>query len=115
MSEVVIPILNHEYKVVVCWGKNLEKTIEKWGYKDWDFEFNRRGETLSGINLHPVIVLYRAPDTPEYIGTLAHEAVHAINAIFDYIDEGNRNGEVFAHSVGAAVREVLEFIDKKKK
>jgi hypothetical protein len=51
------------------------------------------------------------PKTPEQIGTLAHEAVHAIDYIFTAMGQ-NDYGEVFAHSVGAVVREVLNTVKK---
>lgn len=47
------------------------------------------------------------PKTMEEIGTLAHEACHAIENIFEKIREP-MGGEVFAHSVGAVVREGLK-------
>ena len=110
--DVVIPIFNNEYKVIVCWGdlKHVRKVMKDWGYdrlaesKDID---RRRGATFYAEECHPVIALPRFPKTPEEIGTLAHEATHAVLNIFQKIDESYYD-EVFAHSVGAVVREVLK-------
>lgn len=70
-----------------------------------DYEGNR-GLTYYESDCHPVIALPRKPKTAEEFGTLAHEAVHAVNHVFDHIHEYSRD-EVFAHSVGAIVREAL--------
>ena len=36
MKEIVVPILNTEYKVVVCFGgaKEIGKTLKAWYYPD---------------------------------------------------------------------------------
>lgn len=110
---IVIPILNNEYKVVVCWGneKYLQKVAKKWGYdriylNDGKKEY--RGNTFTNIKkrLYPIIVLPRCPQTDEEIGTLAHEAIHAVLSIWELIGE-TEIYEVFAHSVGAIVRLIL--------
>lgn len=115
-KEIVIPILNDEYKVIVCWGspKDIEKVIKDW-HKDkadvmLDSE-NTRGRCYYKKGCHPIIAMPSKPTTPEQIGTLAHEAVHAINNIFDMISEYQRD-ELFAHSVGAVVRNTLKVTKK---
>ena len=50
----------------------------------------------------------RFPKTGAEIGTLSHEAVHAIHHVFDMIEDPYRDTEIFAHSVGAIVRGVLK-------
>lgn len=113
MKEKIIPILNNEYKVVVCWGspKQIEKILKDWGHKESSvtsaFFDDRRGATFYAEDCQPVIALPCKPKTPEQIGTLAHEACHAIENIFEKISEP-LGGEVFAHSVGAVVREGLK-------
>lgn len=110
-KSVVIPILNSEYKVIVVMGdeKLLKKVAKVWYYPDFPIPLgDRRGGCYNRSDCHPIIHLPRKPKTPTEIGTLTHEAVHAINHIFDKIQEGNRNTESFAHSVGAVVREVLK-------
>ena len=116
-KSLVIPILNNEYKVIVSWGdlKYTKNLMRIWGYKDpaeqKDLD-NRRGVCFYNKECVPVIVLPRFPKTAEEIGTLAHEAFHAINNIFEKLDEPIHD-EVFAHSIGAVVRQVLSV--KKKK
>lgn len=109
VNEIIVPILNNEYKVIVCWGKEKEvnKVARGWGHKKAAIDLtNFRGQTYYTKDCHPVIALPKFPKTPEQIGTLAHEAVHAVNNIFDKVGE-SKTDEIFAHSVGAIVREVL--------
>jgi len=111
-SSVVVPIFNNEYQVIVAWGdlKKARQLMKSWGYEklaeqsDLD---SRRGVCFYADTCHPVIVLPRFPTTPSEIGTLAHEAHHAINNIFDKLQADKNNDEVFAHSIGAVVRTVL--------
>lgn len=116
-NEVKVPILNDEYSVIVCWGspEKIAKTLKRWYYpKDaYDTSFtndsmqNRRGVTYYHSKCHPVIALPSKPKTNAEIGTLAHEAVHAIEDIFEKIQQPI-GGELFAHSIGAVVRGVLK-------
>lgn len=111
--EIVIPILNSEYKVIVLvtdkWNYTLNK-VNEWGYEVderyvKDAMDGRRGVTYRKSGCHPVVVV-PGINTPDQVGTLAHEAVHAIDFIFGYIGESSTD-EVFAISVGAVVRETL--------
>lgn len=111
-NEIVVPILNDEYKVVVCWGtpEHITKVLKSWHYpkaKDVTSSLmDRRGVCYYSPQCHPIIALPHNPKTAEEIGTLAHEAVHAIEDIYQKISEVP-TGELFAHSVGAVVRKVL--------
>jgi hypothetical protein len=117
-KSIVIPILNHEYKVVVCWGdrKLLRKVMWAHHY-DTDYHHigyledeteNRRGVTFKQARCYPVIWIDTNLPVHDAIGTLAHEATHAVDYIFSDIDETTHQGEVYAHSVGAIVRESLK-------
>lgn len=115
ITNVVVPILNNEYKAIVCWGdsKTVRKIMCGWGYEHTlkyieDERKDRRGATFYGVRLHPVIVLPKYPKTADQIGTLAHEALHAVYNVFDLIEETNRAEEIVAHSIGAIVRTVLQ-------
>lgn len=115
--EIVIPVLNSEYKVIVVLGdeKSFKRVAKKWEYPDFPIPFgDRRGSCYNRSDCHPIIHLLKKPKTPAQIGTLAHEATHAMNHVFDKISEVNRDTEVFAHSVGAIVREVLNYGTKTK-
>jgi len=110
---LTVSIFNNEYKVIVCWGDR--KFTKRIGC-DWQYpkeietvlRDQNRGMCYFHSDCHPLIVLPKQPETPEEIGTLAHEAVHAIDDIFSKLDEDYRSShEVFAHSVGAVVRTVL--------
>ena len=111
MNTIEVPILNNEYKVIVCFGtpEHIEKVLKKYGHKlDTKSSIigNRGTCFYSSKENHPVIALPTFPKTPEQIGTLAHEAVHATEDIFIKIGQPP-SGELFAHSVGAIVRTVL--------
>lgn len=110
-KEIKISILNDEYSVIVCWGdtKYIGKTIKRWhkDIADIMLDGNYRGRCYYKAGYHPIIALPSYPKTPEQIGTLAHEAVHAINNIFDMVSEHQRD-EIFAHCVGAIVRNTLK-------
>jgi len=113
--EVKIPILNNEYAVIVCNGnlKELSKTLKRYHYPDYSDKFvkeatdQRRGATFYGHRCYPIIWIDKYSPATDAVGTLAHEAVHAVVSIFELIDERSYD-EVFAHSVGAIVREVLD-------
>jgi len=109
---IIIPILNDEYKVIVCWGtpEKIKKAMKSWGHQQQNVAGeveDRRGVCFYTKGCHPLIAMPRKPKTPTEIGTLAHESVHAIEYIFDAISEPTR-GELFAHSVGAVVRGALK-------
>lgn len=108
-GEIKIPILNNEYQVIVVFGdsKAVSKCLKRHKYKDTNGDYgDSRGLTYYEDDCHPVIALPRKPKTPEEIGNLSHEAVHAVKYLFDFIGEKSID-EVFAHSVGAIVREAL--------
>ncbi len=117
MSFIKIPILNDEYSVIVTWGgpKEIGRVLKQWHYPKDTYETsfvddamqNRRGVTYYHPRCHPVIALPAKPKTAQEIATLSHEAVHAIENIFEKICQPI-GGEVFAHSVGAVVRGVLK-------
>lgn len=111
--EIIVPILNDEYKVIVVWGnmKYIQKEAKSWHHDTLSDEAldieSRRGVCLCKKDCHPIIILPRKPKTAQEIGTLSHEAIHAIEDIFMKIQQPT-NGELFAHSVGAVVRKVLK-------
>lgn len=111
-NEIVIPILNEEYKVIFCWGepKDIEKVLKKWYHPPRDIEssfLSVRGCCFYAEDCHPVIAMPSKPEYPVEIGTLAHEAVHAVLNILVKIGETGGCEEIVAHSVGAIVRKVM--------
>lgn len=111
-GEIVIPILNDEYKVIVCFGdpRSIEKVLKVYHHNPAHTmldDHNDRGRCFYTKGCYPVIAMPSFPETPEQIGTLAHEAVHAITYMFEGIGEGHTD-EILAHSVGAVVRNVLK-------
>lgn len=115
-----VPILNTDYSVVVVFGgrKKLIKVLKYYGYEDAEesaeHSKNKRGVCFYSAGLTPVISMPKSPTTNEEFGTLAHEAVHAVDFLMKFIGQ-NDVGEVFAHSVGAIVRETLQENDRRKK
>ena len=117
-KSVIVPIFNHEYKVVVCWGdlKHLHKTLLDHHYtpdhvtktflKEQTEE--RRGVTFREHRCYPTIWINSELPVTDALGTLAHEAVHAVDFTFQAIDEDLIHSEIFAHSVGAIVRETTK-------
>ena len=107
---IVVPILNNEYKVIVCYGEKvyIQKMARKWGHGNINLGGQHRGYTFTDPELHPFIAIKRFPKNPEEFGTLAHEAVHAVGNIYAKVGENFEAGEIFGHSVGAIVRGVLE-------
>jgi len=116
-KHTTIPIFNHEYKVVVCWGthKQLYNVLMEHHYHpDYhtlthiqDETEDRRGVTFKQSRCYPVVWIDATLAAHDAIGTLAHEAVHAVAFVFGDIDETLHHSEVYAHSVGAIVRESL--------
>jgi hypothetical protein len=110
-KKIVIPILNDEYKVVVCWGsKNFVNKVGKdYGYKDNEVSIKDdcRGRIWYEERLYPIIVLHKRPSNPTEVGCLAHESFHAVNYIYHYIGESISGSEIFAHSIASIVRNVL--------
>lgn len=119
--DTTIPLLNNEYKVVVCWGtlSQLKKILLDHHYDEEDVTIKElkkdigghRGVTFSQNTCYSVIWLDGNLPCNELLGTLAHEAVHVVNRLFDFIGEKGICDEIFAHSVGAIVRESLKAMD----
>ncbi len=112
MKKIRVPILNDEYGVYVVWGEDVKK-IEKWTHWHFDdkamdtYMETSRGRTFYRDGYMPVIWM-NTKTWHEFAGTLAHEAVHAVDFIFTSIGEHNTRGELFAHAVGAIVRMVID-------
>jgi|WetSurMetagenome_2_1015567.scaffolds.fasta_scaffold23018_3 hypothetical protein len=112
MKKIVrVPVLNSEYLVIFTYGtyEEVRKVLKKYHYPMEDIKsdhFNGRGVCFHMDGVFPVIAMPDIPRTAEQIGTLAHEAVHAVDDIWKKIGE-NTSGEAYAHSVGAVVREIL--------
>jgi hypothetical protein len=112
-NEIIIPIFNEEYEAIFCWGTptDIQKVMKKHFYPEstirLTMESSGRGACYYAENCPPIIAMPRKPETPTEIGTLAHEAVHAVLDILLKIGESRSCEEVIAHSVGAIVRKVM--------
>jgi len=116
IQEVEVTILNDQYKVYlfICDEEYIRKYV--LGYFGDDFDFSsvntqQQGLTFYRWGLHPVIWIRKGVKVKYSV--LAHEAVHAINFIWEYIKEETKD-EVYAHSIEAIVR-ALETIKLTRK
>lgn len=109
-----VNILNDEYKVnvVISSSEFANKFIsDKAGFKANFIEEPNRGKCISISGLHPIIWIEHTLDKHTMIGTVAHESVHAINSIMQYIamNPVDQSGDEFlAHSVAAVVRKTAK-------
>ena len=110
ITVVEVPILNEEYWVYVVWGeiakvvKYMQKHFEDVYIEEPEFE-NYRGRTWHRVHFNPVIHMHLEPGDKHFWGTLAHEATHAVDYIWETIGE-THYGEAYSHGVGAVVHAV---------
>jgi hypothetical protein len=109
--ETEVLILNKEYKVLISIGDKI-KTLERArslfkNVQDEDCD-DKRGCYWSEHGKHPLIWIGLTCGDAHFYATVAHEAVHAIQHIFDEIGE-THSKEIFAHCVGAVVSAVEEY------
>lgn len=113
-----------DYTVRVCIGEH-EKALQYIAhiFEDSYEEMpdGNRGYEARGICYHktgyvPIIWIAKYPETPREIATFAHEAIHAVNHLFDWsATPTNRDTEeVFAHSVAHIINNVLEKLKPRK-
>lgn len=104
IKKVKVPILNNEYFVYVLWGNKVRviKWINSYFGEKYHYSFidDCRGKTFYQHGYYPVIFINTQI---HFFATLAHEAVHALNYIWEDIAEESKN-EIYAHSVGAIIR-----------
>lgn len=113
---IEIPILNTEYSVYVLLPQpQVKEWLQNYFEDKWiKMSDNNRGEVYRRTGYNPVIVMNIQPGDEHFWATLAHESIHAIDHIWEMIEE-NSYGEVYAHSVGAVVAGVEQFIKKQDK
>lgn len=113
LKTFVVPILNDEYKIYVYIGDMdlANKKISKYFGDTHDLiEPNNRGKSIYQRGLHPVIFVDGNLDYIQATATLAHEAIHAVTNIIDYINMNMSDwstNEILAHSVSAVIRKCL--------
>ena len=113
-KEFEVSILNDSYKVYVYLGdKNKsERAIQKYlGIKDELFSEENRGRCVYKRKFHPCIWIDSSLPYQEAVGTLAHEAIHAVSDVMDYLEMDARDtsgNEFLAHSVAAIIRKYLK-------
>lgn len=110
LEEFEVPIFNSEYSVLIVIGekdralgyaKHYLTIVEDDDVKD------KRGCCWMEHMKKPLIWVGLERNTNHFYSTLAHEAVHAVQHIFDEIGE-THSKEIFAHCVGAIVAYIEE-------
>ena len=103
-------LLNDEYCVDVIIDtpknglKHVNTALKKYNLNLVDEDtFMCRGKTFLLTRKGRPVIIWVDKDIKQPLATLAHEACHAVKDIFDFIGEQSID-EVFAHSVGAIVR-----------
>ena len=109
---IKVPILNDDFYVTVCWGnlKAAKKYIVSITDQETKFPLTRataRYWSIASFVYMPVIYINLPVGDERFLSSLAHEAVHTINAIWDYIQESSKD-EVYAYSIGAIVHAVTK-------
>lgn len=121
MKKYTVPIFTSEYFVTVLLGKREEickegAKIAKEPLEKFTKEFNWRGQAHNLLPKwkYPLIIVDW--DLPAHIAlsTLAHEAIHALDYIVEYLGMQDISGEFIAHGVGEIMRTVTKDILKKK-
>lgn len=113
-KEFEVPILNDSYKVYVYLGnKNRanEAICKYLGITGELFLEENRGKCIYKKGFHPCIWIDSALPYQEAVGTLAHEAIHAVSDVMDYLSMDARDtsgNEFLAHSVAAIIRKCLK-------
>lgn len=101
--------------VIIAWGedKYIRDALLAWEYPDdvesaWDD--GHAGVTYSRHGRHPLIALRKPPKTPQEIGTLVHEAVHAAMSFFQHVKTriNEDTEELFCLHVDCIVRQALD-------
>ena len=112
-KEFYVPILNDEYAVYVHIGDRVKsnKAICKYlGKKEEFIDPQNRGKSVYCNGFHPCIWIDGTLGWKTATGTLAHEAIHAVSEIMNWLgmDIKDQSGyEMLAHSVGAILRKCL--------
>lgn len=116
-THIKVPILNDEYWATVCWG---ECDADAWKFlKDNTddsanpCDIDGRGAMWAheGWKYQPVIYISLPISDTRFFSTLAHEACHCINVLWEKLGERSKE-ELFAYSVGAIVYAVEKEVRK---
>lgn len=109
-KSVVVSILNDEYVVHVHWCNASQiLRIARRHFEDEEitkswFE-GVRGKTMKKKSYNSLIWIDLPITDKHFLSTVAHEAVHAVNFIWEDIGEEIKD-EAYAHSVAAIVHAV---------
>lgn len=103
-------MFDYSVRVVIGPAPKAIKWV-RWYYDDPDAEFpeTARGSYFRREGHCGIVWIPARPKTPVEYGTLAHEVVHAVSAMFEWatMDHKPDSEETFAHAVGFLVRAIL--------
>lgn len=112
-----IPIFTEEYKVCVVVGSREKIKKELVKYTEYSPIIIERDFIGRGIaydlfpDKHPIIAIDGSLPVAIAFATIAHESIHAVNFIIEYLGITDRD-EFLAHSVSAILRVVYDGILK---
>lgn len=113
MKKYRIPIFTEEYSVNLVIGKReeVEKELSKYttySPKTIKKDFNGRGICYNCYpEKHPIIGIDGNLKVGTQIATLAHESIHAIDYLMEYIGIDSKETEFRGHGVATILRKVL--------
>ena len=114
MKKYRIPIFTEEYAVNVVIGKRNEviKAIAKYttySPKTITKEFTGRGIAYNVYpDKHPIIGIDGEVKATTQIATIAHEAIHAIDYLMEYIGIDLKETEFRGHAVATILRKIIK-------
>jgi len=106
-----------DYPVVVVIGnrKKLQSYV-RWKHDSPKFKIftsvcGSRATTFRTPGYIDIIWLPKRPKSPEEIATVAHESLHVVQGLFDWVgmDMDEPTQEVAAHALGFLVKEILDW------
>lgn len=120
MKKFRIPIFTEEYAVNVYIGKRDElikagAIYTTYSPKTIKIDFTGRGICYNVYpDKHPLILIDGDLKFQTQIATIAHEAIHAVDYLMEYIDIDMKETEFRGHAVATILRTILNKIIKIK-
>ncbi len=110
LRHISVPILAGKFFVEVFWGnkeEGLKKIRKHFDDRPLDSFDGYLGKTYHTPGYFPAIFIAATKRNKDFCGIVAHEAVHAINYIWEDIGETSKD-EAFAYAVEAVVVSVMK-------
>lgn len=107
-------VIGEQEKALEYVAHIFEDTVEEM--PDSNRGYEARGVCYFQTGYVPIIWLPRYPETSREYATLAHEAIHAVNHLFDWAATplSKDTEETFAHAVAHVINNILEKMHERK-